>query len=438
MLRLAKLTDAEYVLRQVAAGLEDYYLGYGESPGVWSGRLAATLGLDGVVVADDLRALIDRRDPASGVELTTGKETKVRAIDATFSAPKSVSLLWAFGSADVAAILSIAHVEAVEAALKFLEEHGAVTRRQQSGLRTRVKALGWAAATFVHRTSRAGDPQIHSHVVIANVVERADGTFVALDAAAAYHWAKAAGSIYQEELRRRLSERLGVGWGPDRNGCREMTGISDAQLRAFSKRTVQIEELLAAGGGVPIDAKVRMQADEAASVLTRPAKDRSISAEELRLRWAAEAEKVGLPTGEALQAAVQADRPPSPLDVSALRDLVTRLVDAELGLCRHDSSFTEAQVIEAVAAWGAGRLRLAEIEALTRAFLESEQVVRLVGDDPSGRVPGRWSTVSHRTLEDRVLDNLARLQQRQVDGLSTATVDATIVGGALGPIRYGR
>lgn len=98
MLRLAKLTDAEYVLDQVAAGLEDYYLGYGESPGVWSGKLAAKLGLDGVVAGDHLRSLIDRRDPLSGIQLARGKPTKVRAIDATFSAPKSVSLLWAFGT----------------------------------------------------------------------------------------------------------------------------------------------------------------------------------------------------------------------------------------------------------------------------------------------------------------------------------------------------
>ncbi len=67
MLRLAKLTDAEYVLDQVAAGLEDYYLGSGEAPGVWTGRLAARLGLEGVVGAEDLRALIDR------VILTAGR-----------------------------------------------------------------------------------------------------------------------------------------------------------------------------------------------------------------------------------------------------------------------------------------------------------------------------------------------------------------------------
>ena len=108
MLRLAKLTDAEYVLEQVAGGLEDYYLGSGEAPGVWSGRLARQVGLAGVVEADALRALIDRRHPVSGEALGGAKQPTVRAIDATFSAPKSASLLWAFAGPETAAVVSIA------------------------------------------------------------------------------------------------------------------------------------------------------------------------------------------------------------------------------------------------------------------------------------------------------------------------------------------
>ena len=289
MLRLAKLTDAEYVLDQVAAGVEDYYLGSGEAPGVWTGRLAEQLGLVGVVQADDLRSLIDGCDPSSGERLAGSKPATVRAIDATFSAPKSVSLLWAFGPPEAATAVSIAHVEAVQAALSFVEGRAAVTRRQVDGQRERAATSGWAAATFVHRSSREGDPQLHTHTVIPNLVCREDGVWVAIDATALYRWAKAAGSVYQEELRRRLSARLGVGWGPDRNGCREMTGLSEAQLRAFSKRTAQIEAHLAATGGVPADRKARMQADEAASLATRARKDRSLTPARLRGRWDREA-----------------------------------------------------------------------------------------------------------------------------------------------------
>jgi conjugative relaxase-like TrwC/TraI family protein len=337
VLRLAKLTDAEYVLGQVAEGLEDYYLGSGEAPGVWAGGLAAQLGLVGVVGAEDLRALIDRSHPDSGEVLGGAKAPTVKALDATFSAPKSVSLLWAFGSAEVASVVSIAHVEAVTAALKFVEGHAAVTRRQVGGVRVRAATSGWAAATFVHRTSRAGDPQLHSHCVIANLVCRDDGAWVALDATALYGWAKAAGSVYQEELRRRLSVRLGVGWGPDRNGCREMIGISDTQLRTFSKRTAQIEAHLAATGADALPGgKARMQADEAASVATRPAKDRTLSAAILRDRWAGEAETVGLPTGDALLDTVRDRSPDRTVGAVQVRDLFDRLVDPEVGLCAHD------------------------------------------------------------------------------------------------------
>jgi conjugative relaxase-like TrwC/TraI family protein len=427
VLRLAKLTDAEYVLRQVAGGLEDYYLGSGEAPGVWSGRLAGQVGLAGVVEADGLRALIDRRHPATGEALGGGKQPTVRAVDATFSAPKSVSLLWAFAGPEVASVISIAHVEAVEAALGFVEKHAAVTRRQVRGVRTRARTSGWAAATFVHRTSRAGDPQIHTHAVIPNLVQREDGQWVAIDATGLYRWAKAAGSVYQEQLRRLLSQRLGVAWGPDRNGCREMVGISEAQLRAFSKRTAQIEDHLAATGVVPGDAKARMQADEAASVATRPAKDPHLTPERLRGRWEAEAAAVGLPTGEALLEAVRNGAQPSAgiarRDVGELFD---RFTDPELGLCAHDSRFGQAQVVEAVAAWGAGRLRVSDINALTHRFLHTDRVIRLINPDPSGRAPGQWSTVAHRRLEDRVLDSLVVLQQRQAPAVDPSAVKAAV------------
>jgi conjugative relaxase-like TrwC/TraI family protein len=427
MLRLAKLTDAEYVLEQVAGGLEDYYLGSGEAPGVWSGRLAGQLGLVGVVAADELRASIDRRHPASGEALGGPKEPTVRAIDATFSAPKSASLLWAFAGPEVAAVVSIAHVEAVEAALGFVEERAAVTRRQTRGVRVRAGTSGWAAATFVHRTSRAGDPQLHTHAVIPNLVCREDGQWVALDATALYRWAKAAGSVYQEELRRRLSDRLGVSWGPDRNGCREMLGIGDDQLRSFSKRTTQIEQHLAASGVVAGDAKARMRADEAASVATRPAKDRSLTPEFLRQRWHAEAEEVGLPTGAALLHAVRASAlPRRSIGRAEVRQLFDLLVDPEVGLCAHDARFGEAQVVEAVAAWGGGRLSVLDIEALTNRFLHSERVVRLLNPDCSGRAPGQWSTVGHRRLEDRVLHHLGVVQQRHL-----AAIDPALVGGTV-------
>ena len=96
----------------------------------------------------------------------------MRAFDLTFSAPKSVSLLWALGSEPVAEVVAAAHREAVEAALGFLEERAAVARVQCGGVRRRVATEGWVVAGFVHRTSREGDPQLHTHCLVPNLVRR--------------------------------------------------------------------------------------------------------------------------------------------------------------------------------------------------------------------------------------------------------------------------
>ena len=209
----------------------------------------------------------------------------------------------------------------------------------------------------MHRASREGDPQLHTHAVIPNLVRRDDGVWAALDATALYGWAKAAGSVYQEELRRRLSERLGVGWGPDRNGCREMTGIGEAHLRAFSKRTAQIEAHLAATGSLPADRKARMQADEAASLATRARKDRSLTPAELRAPLGNRGGSGRLTRRRRPLAAVTSStRLQRRSTAASCGPCSTMLVDPEVGLCAHGSRFGEAQVVEAVAAWGAGRL----------------------------------------------------------------------------------
>ncbi|MGH9095220.1 MAG: MobF family relaxase, partial [Acidimicrobiales bacterium] len=185
------------------------------------------LGLSGVVEADQLRALVDGLDPSSGVELLAGSRPRsVRAFDLTFSAPKSCSLLWALGGERVAEVVAAAHREAVEVALGFLEDRAAVARVQFQGVRRRVETGGWVVAGFVHRTSREGDPQLHTHCLVPNLVRRSvDGRVVAFDAGPLYEWCRAAGSVYQNQLQRALSLRLGVEWGPDRNNTREMAGF---------------------------------------------------------------------------------------------------------------------------------------------------------------------------------------------------------------------
>ena len=430
MLRITKLADAEYLLRQVARGVEDYYMGSGEAPGVWQGGLAAEIGLSGVVEADQLRALLVGRDPMTDAELLAGhRSRKVTAFDVTFSAPKSVSLLWAFGSPEVVSVASIAHVEAVAVALDLLERRAGATRLQVDGERQRIPT-GVAAATFVHRTSREGDPQLHSHCVVANLGRRPDGTYAALDATPLYEWGRAAGSVYQEELRRRLTERLGVEWGPDRHGCREIAGFDPGWLRTFSKRTQAIDEHLAGAGPENPDAKRRMWADEAASLATRPRKDGSLTPEVLRERWQAEVDGIGMPTGHALDAQVCGRT------ISMLRprlewdDLVDALIEPEEGLCARRSRFNQAHVVEHIAAAGAGRLPVEAIEDLAEMFIESEHTVPLI--DRTGRTSAQYSTVNHLLLEERVLDLVGDLCATPVEAIPPSLVEDAIAAEAPG------
>jgi conjugative relaxase-like TrwC/TraI family protein len=405
----------------------------GEAPGVWQGDLADELGLCGVVDADQLRALLLGHHPGTDVELLGGhRGRKVAAFDLTFSAPKSVSLLWAFAGPEVASLASIAHVEAVAVALEFLERRAGATRQQVDGERQRIPS-GMAAATFVHRTSREGDPQIHTHAVVANLGVRPDGTFAALDAGPLYEWGKAAGSVYQEELRRRLTERLGVEWGPDRHGCREMAGFDAGWLRTFSKRTVAIEAHLAGAGPEHPDATTRMKADEAASLATRPRKDGSLTPEVLRERWQSEADSIGLPTGHALEAHVCGKTLPELRPKLGWDDLVETLIDPEEGLslidpeeglCAHRARFHEAHVVERIAAVGAGRLDVTDIEHLTDAFLDSGEAVQLV--DRTGRRSPEYSTADHLALEEWVLDHLDRLIVTPVAGIEATVVEEAI------------
>ena len=254
MLSIGKLTveQSRYYERQVAQGRDDYYSGRGESPGRWTGGGAETLRLGGRVDDGGFMALMDGRDPRTGerVKRLAGR-SKVAAFDLTFSAPKSVSVLFAIGEPALAGALVEAHESAVDAAVGYLEREACRVRRGRGGVRREV-GEGLVAAAYRHRMSRAEDPQLHTHVVAANMARGTDGRWTALDATPIYQHAKAAGFLYQAHLRAAVRERLPwVRWGPVLNGMAEIEQIAPAVLREFSTRRRHIEErerdLVAAG-----------------------------------------------------------------------------------------------------------------------------------------------------------------------------------------------
>lgn len=122
-----------------------------------------------MVAAEDLRAVLDGRVPATGQSLITARRPdRLPGFDLTFSAPKSVSLLFALSDEKLSLAVRRAHDAAVAQALGYLEREAGEVRRGKDGI-DRLPGGGFVAAAFRHRTSRAGDPQLHTHVLVANM-----------------------------------------------------------------------------------------------------------------------------------------------------------------------------------------------------------------------------------------------------------------------------
>jgi conjugative relaxase-like TrwC/TraI family protein len=166
----------------------------------------------------------------------------VSGFDATFSAPKSLSVWWAL-TGDRR--LLDAHDVAVTAALRHLERFGSTTRIRLDGGRLHPDTNGLTVATFRQTTSRADDPQIHTHAVISARVRTPDGRWLALDARYLKRHQRMLGGLYQSVLRSELTARFGVGWDPIANGQAEIAGFPTALHTVFSKRTAVIDTTVA-------------------------------------------------------------------------------------------------------------------------------------------------------------------------------------------------
>jgi conjugative relaxase-like TrwC/TraI family protein len=266
---LGKLTAGheEYYEREVAGGAEDYYAMRGEAVGEWTGRGAQALGLDGAASGGQLRALLEGRDPATG-EALRARAIQITGWDVTYSPPKSVSVLHAAGDPRITAETLAAHRTAVRSALVYLESDACWTRRGAGGA-TRLMGEGFVAVEYVHRVSRAGDAQLHSHVVMANLT-RADGRWTTLDGRALYANLKTASALYHAELRAELTRRrLGVEWEPVAPGklAAEIKGVPRAVLRDQSRRRQEIVRRMADRG------ESSPRAGQAAALDTRRAKE---------------------------------------------------------------------------------------------------------------------------------------------------------------------
>lgn len=294
-----------------AAAAANYYTRYltdapGEVPGVWGGEQAASLGIAGEVDGDDLRAVLEGRDPASGTPLgrpfqdryfKDGRvEHAVAGWDLTFSAPKSVSVAWAL-TQDERWVR--AHDKAVAAAMRHVGRYGSTTRVRTQNGRLHPDSQGLIFASFRQTTSRADDPQLHTHVVVSAKVQADPGDWRALDAQYLTTYQRVMGAIYQSVLRNELAREFGVAWKPIVTGQAEMLGTPPELISEFSKRAEEIDQMVAATVAEFCERQGRgPTGDERQWIERRVARDTrhrksGNGVPDLLTRWRAEAAAVG-------------------------------------------------------------------------------------------------------------------------------------------------
>ncbi|HVM07022.1 MAG TPA: MobF family relaxase, partial [Acidimicrobiales bacterium] len=290
--------------------LAKYYLDAGEPPGLWLGKQADKWGLVGEVDPDVFLSLIEGTDPSGGRLGRRYNDESVRGYDLTFSAPKSVSMLWALGDERVAGESLAAHDVAVRAVLDFVERH-TTTRATINGAVQNVDADGLAIAVFRQHTSRMLDPQLHSHAVVSAKVCIPDGRWLALDGRLIKVDQRTLSALYHATLRSELTERLGVRWQTPKDGIAEIEGVPDEVLDELSRRTRQVEARLERKLDRFRDTfdreptpQERWRLEREAVLDSRPAKPHVEEHVDLRGEWAERVEGVGFDPRGVVDAAI--------------------------------------------------------------------------------------------------------------------------------------
>ena len=254
----------------------EYYTKGGEPPGVWRGGGAKELGLSGEIDNDQFKEVFSGMLDGRSLVQNAGSEKRRPGWDLTFSAPKSVSVAWSQADRDTGALIQKLHDRAVNRALEYVEEHCGWTRRGKAG--KHQEQAKCVFATFEHGTSRAQDPQLHTHALFLNVCVRGDGTTGALETPMLYANKMTAGAIYRAELSHLLHQELGLVIERKDKQFFEIAGVPESLMEEFSKRRRAIIKELTKQG------LTSAKASEAAALATRENKEHT-PREELFREW---------------------------------------------------------------------------------------------------------------------------------------------------------
>lgn len=348
-----------------------------EEGGRYRDRAAGTV--EGEVIPEPAAYLIGSRPEVVGSwqvsieELDRFRATRRQqqyrpGYDLTLRPPKSVSVLWAVVEPHRRQAIRQAHREAVDEVVRYYEDRAVFARRSDHGVRRLEPSDGIVAAAFDHRTSRAGDPLLHTHVVTANMTrtrnDEGEQVWRAIPGAGLFEHAKAAGHLYQAHLRHLLATRLGVQFEPVVNGTAEVIGVPKELTRHFSRRRTEIEAAMSESGSSSA------RAAQVATLQTRKAKHYGVEPDALRDRWRAEATRLGVDLST-LSACFGDPSEPEPAD----RERLFEALAGPRGLTELSATFSRTDVIEAIASAAGAALPADGIEAWADAFLGSARTV---------------------------------------------------------------
>jgi len=415
-------SQLDYYERQVAAGAEDYYAGRGESPGVWigGGLKALDMPIGSRVSREAFLGLMEGRHPGDGSQLRRMTQAStVAAIDLTFSAPKSVSVLYAVAGGEMSAALSDAHERAVTTAVGYLEREACFTRRGHGGAE-RVAGEGFVAAAYRHRLSRASDPQLHTHVVAANLT-RADRRFTSLDAHTLYEHKSAAGAVYRAVLRAEVREVLPwAQWRGAGRGLFEIDGVPDEVLRHFSQRRAEIEQrAIELVGTEAAGSLTREQMQGIALATRRPKTGDRVHGHQWREDARARSSEHGFGADE-LWALVE--RPDRERACPSLAAVVARLSGAD-GLTGTHNTFARRHALAEIAGEFVDGISATALERATNRYLSDESVKELGRTDTGEQ---RFTTKQLLACERSILDGSARRHDSMTGALAKRGIDSAL------------
>ena len=320
---------------------------------------------EGIERAEDGRGWKIHRDALARLSAQRKPKRIVVGYDLTYSVPKSVSVLWAGADEATQQAVLEAFDEAVAAGTRYIERHALVVRQRGE----QQRAGGVFAADYLHATSRALEPQLHHHVVVANYGRGKDGAGRALDARMLFLHAKTASYVAGAELRHQLTARLGVRWEKVANGIAEIEGIPEAARAEMSTRSKEIASALdELGFHSP-------RARQVAAWDTRAAKDHGVDIDALVRSWDERLSAAGynLPARAAVLGQVPCPSTVAHSDVAKLFSDLVRVA----GITANEAIFDRRRVVQVIAEFAGDRLSGDAIDELADRFLAQPAVVRL-------------------------------------------------------------